>query len=102
MRADDIWLSPDYGRTSCHITITLYNPSLHTATNYFNLFHEATSRVLELSPRVHWGKFVTGVVGPSDVGSMYPRLSDFSRIRSEMDPHSIFINQALTDMFGFE
>ena len=27
VQADDIWLSPNYERNSCHITQTIYNPS---------------------------------------------------------------------------
>ena len=101
VKADDIWLSPDYRRASCHITLTVYNPTPDTARTYFRRFFESTEKNLSLAPRIHWGKYVIGV-GRSEVESMYPRLTDFARIRQQMDPHGIFINQPLRELFAFE
>jgi L-gulonolactone oxidase len=97
---DDIWLSPNYGRLSCHVTLTLYNPSPRAAHDYFQKFYEATRTTLNLSPRPHWGKYVTNATR-KDLSTLYPRLADFEKIRSEMDPRNIFINGALRDNFGF-
>ena len=101
VRSDDIWMSPDYNRTSCHITLGLYNPSPDTARRYFDQFYEVTSKNLKLSPRVHWGKFVTDLGDRDILKSMYPRFADFSTIRSDMDPKSLFINHALRETFKF-
>ena len=100
VKADDIWLSPDFHRTSCHVTLTLINPSLQDARRYFGKFFESVSQKLKLAPRIHWGKYTTGVDSHA-VESMYPRLSDFSRIRQQMDPHKIFINHFLEEKFNF-
>ena len=35
-------------------------------------------------PRPHWGKVFT--TAPDDVASLYPRLPDFQRLRSDLDP----------------
>ena len=97
MQADDIWLSPDYQRDSCHITLTLVNMSLATAHRYFSSLLNATQR---LKPRVHWGKYMS--VGRGEVERVYPRLADFAQLRKQMDPHNIFLNDILTHTFGFE
>lgn len=98
VKADDIWLSHDYGRDSCHITILIYNPSREDKESYFRSLYDAFS---QFSPRLHWGKYPCST-GSQEVESMYPRLSDFARIRQETDPHGIFINHALRTMFGFD
>ena len=98
--ADDIWLSPDYDRLSCHVTFTLYNPSPHAERDYFQKFYDATRTTLNLSPRAHWGKYVTNAVR-KDLQSVYSRLGDFEKIRAEMDPRKMFVNTALRDNYGF-
>jgi FAD/FMN-containing dehydrogenase len=100
VKSDDIWLSPNYDRTSCHITLTLYNPSPQTEHTYFTRFFKAVSRKLKLAPRIHWGKYMSGV-GRHEVESMYPRLSDFAQVRLAMDPRAIFTNDAIREKFGF-
>ena len=100
VKADDIWLSPNYNRDSCHVTLTLYNPSPNAAHNYFGQFFNTSSRKLELAPRLHWGKYMSGV-GSLEVESMYPRLPDFAKVRQEMDPYGLFINHALREKFDF-
>ena len=100
--ADDIWLSPDYSRLSCHVTLALYRPTPHTAQELFDRFHNLASVSLKLAPRVHWGKYVTGVMGGRrGLEGAYPRLEEFEKVRDEMDPRRIFTNTALRDVFGF-
>ena len=97
VKADDIWLSPNYQRESCHMTFLIYNPTLETMAYYFDLLYNATR---QFNPRLHWGKYMS--VGREEVEQMYPRLQDFARIRAEMDPNGIFLNDILTTTFGFE
>ena len=99
--ADDIWLSPDYDRFSCHITLTLYRPTPQAAHDYFEKLYHITSTSLSLSPRAHWGKYVTQVKD-RDLKTAFPRLPDFEKIRKQMDPAKIFTNKALRDDFGFD
>ena len=101
MKADDIWLSPNYLQDSCHITVTLYNPSFETTDRYFRKLLTAVSRQLGVAPRLHWGKYMSGV-GVREMENMYPRLPDFARIRRQMDPHNLFMNHALREIFEFE
>lgn len=98
VKGDDIWLSPNYHRNSCHITILIYNPSPAAKKHYFHSIYNAT---LQFSPRVHWAKYLCDITS-HDLMSMYPRFSDFARIREKTDPHNIFINDALRQTFGFD
>ena len=96
MRGDDIWLSPDYGRDSCHITLMIYNPSLATKQYYFNEFLRVIER---FQPRLHWGKYLN--LTSERVREIYPKAGDFARIRAELDPEGIFVNKLASDVFGF-
>ena len=98
VKADDIWLSPNYQRDSCHITMLIYNPSSEVMKHYFHSLYNAT---LQFSPRLHWAKYLCDITS-HDVKSMYPRFSDFARIREQMDPHDIFINDALRRIIGLD
>jgi L-gulonolactone oxidase len=98
VKGDDIWLSPDYQRDTCHITVIIYNPSHHVMEWYFNSLYNAS---LRFSPRVHWAKHLCDLDSRT-LHSLYPRLSDFARLRLEMDPHAIFVNDFLGKTFGFE
>ena len=49
VRSDDIWLSPNYKRDSCHITEMIYSLSVETSILYFNSVHNATTRLKALS-----------------------------------------------------
>ena len=101
MKGDDFWLSPDYLQDSCHITVIIYNPSPDVMTSYFNSLLNAVSRQVGVAPRLHWSKYMGGV-GVREVENMYPRLPDFARIRRQMDPHNLFMNHALREIFEFE
>lgn len=49
-------------------------------------------------PRVHWGKSFN--VTAIETKSMYPNLSAFLKVRENLDPHNIFMNQLLSDTLG--
>jgi len=96
VKGDDIWLSPNYGRDSCHITLMIYNPSVATKQHYFDEFFRAIER---FQPRFHWGKYLN--LTPNKVKEVYPRAPDFARIRAQMDPKGIFVNMLASEVFGF-
>jgi len=87
-------MSPNYQRDSCHITQTIYNPSVETRLQYFSAFHNATRK---FHGRFHWGKDFN--LTPKEVGSLYPKFGDFSRVRGLMDPNGIFLNDLMTKTF---
>ncbi|WP_368859464.1 D-arabinono-1,4-lactone oxidase [Methylobacterium crusticola] len=62
-------------------------------------FHSLYNAIYEFAPRLHWAKYLCNI-SSHEVQSMYPSFSDFVRIREEMDPHDIFINDALRQLFN--
>ena len=92
---DDIWLSPNYQRDSCHITQTIYNPSESKRQLYFNEFHNATRK---FGARLHWGKDFNLI--PTEIRSLYPKFGDFMRIRALLDPNGTFLNELMSRTFG--
>ena len=97
VRGDDIWLSPNYKRDSCHITEMIYSPSVETSILYFNSVHNATKK---FNARLHWGKHFQ--LTPEDIQAMYPKFADFARIRAKLDPRGVFLNELLATTFGFK
>lgn len=92
---DDIWLSPNYQRDSCHITQTIYNPSESKRWLYFSGFHNATRK---FGARLHWGKDFN--LTPKEIRSLYPKFGDFMRIRALLDPNGTFLNELMSRTFG--
>ena len=100
VQADEIWLSPNYQRLSCHITLAIYNPSQHTRDTYFGEFYKATA-ALGLHPRPHWGKHMPIDWKEVEMEALFPRIKDFARIRAKMDPQGIFLSDFLNNIFKF-
>ena len=99
VKADDIWLSPNFERDSCHITLTIVTPQKVVSEKYFSEVYHSLRR-LGFEPRVHWGKEFN--ITPDELQSMYPKLKDFVAIRKELDPFGIFLNQLLARTFELE
>jgi L-gulonolactone oxidase len=98
VKKDGFFLSPDFERDSCHITIIIYNPSHEVLHSYFDSLCKAFSNY---SARVHWAKHLCGL-NRRELENLFPRLSDFDKIRSKMDPGGVFVNSILGKMFGYE
>lgn len=84
--ADNLWLSPNYGRDGIglHFTWRQDQPAV-----------EAVLPVLEaeLAPfaaRPHWGKLFDG--DAAAVGPLYPRFGDFKALAERLDPAGKFRN----------
>ena len=93
---DDIWLSPNYNREGCHLTLMLYNPSNVTMTTYFNTFYQELLK-LNFKPRVHFGKFFN--VKPQEMMDVFPMFHDFMRLRDKLDPSGLFVNDVMRESF---
>jgi xylitol oxidase len=85
--ADDLWLSPSYGRdcVAVHFTWVL---DLAAVQPVIALVEE---RLGPLSARPHWGKLFSMPV--ADVAAAYERISDFRRLRADFDPLNKFGNE---------
>ena len=87
--ADDLWLSPAYGRDSLAVHFTWRPDPAAVLPVVAQL-----ERALEpYAARPHWGK-VFGT-GPDAVAATYPRFDDARRLRRELDPDDVLGNDFL-------
>lgn len=85
--ADELWLSPAYGRDSVaiHFTWVRDEPAV---TAVLPLIEE---RLAPFLPRPHWGKLFT--MDPEVLAGRYERLAQFRSIRDQYDPEGTFRNR---------
>lgn len=93
VKADELWLSPFYQRDSISISVHQYYRQ-----DYRPLFELVEPIFRKYQGRPHWGKLHTCTA--KDFQSMYPRWSDFLRVREQYDPGGKFLNSHLRDAFG--
>lgn len=79
MRADDLWLSPAYGRDTVGIHFTW-----HKDERIFNVLPAIEEALLPLGARPHWGKVTLAT--PDQLVAAYPRFGDFHRLVDGLDP----------------
>ena len=91
--ADDIWLSTAYERDSAYIAIHQYAGLPYL--DYFRFFESIAAAV---GGRPHWGKMHT--LDAERLAALYPRFTDFLRVRDETDPERRFANPYLEQVFG--
>ncbi|AXE30689.1 FAD-dependent oxidoreductase [Chromobacterium phragmitis] len=93
VKADDAWLSPFYRRDSCSIAI-------HAAAGepHDYLLTEIAPLFRRYEGRPHWGKLHP--YGAADFAALYPRWSDFLKLRRELDPKGALLNHHLRRVFG--
>ena len=93
VQADDIWLSPFYQRDAVAISVHRY------AKQPYREFFDLTEPILwKYDGRPHWGKMHS--LGSDRFAQMYPRWSDFCRLRESVDPTGKFLNAHLRRIFG--
>ncbi len=92
-KADDLWMSPAYGRDS--IWLSLYNVDRHHWDAQLAKF-EAFAR--EHGGRPHWGKEAT--FDRDYLRSQYPRFDDFVALARKFDPEGKFRNPWLDGILG--
>lgn len=92
-KGDDIWLSPAYQRDSAYIAIHMYK-----GMPYTEYFRHAEAIYQNYQGRPHWGKMHTQDY--RTLAQRYPHWSDFQRIRQQLDPQGIFLNEYLRAMLG--
>jgi FAD/FMN-containing dehydrogenase len=91
--ADDIWLSPFYERESVTFAVHQYHKQ-----PYAEFFAACETIFRAHGGRPHWGKLHTR--NAEELADLYPRWSDFHRLRRELDPKGIFMNDYLRQLFG--
>ncbi len=93
VRGDDIWLSPDFGRDSVHISVHQYVGMPHEA-----YFAAVQAICLNHGGRPHWGKMHS--LKAAQLSRLYPRWDDFLALRETMDPAGVFLTPYLRALFG--
>ena len=93
VRGDDIWLSTAYGRDSAYIAAHMYRGMPYK--DYFAGLEEIFTRY---GGRPHWGKHHTR--DAAYLAAHYPHWGDFQRVRAQMDPNGVFLNDYLRRLFG--
>lgn len=80
---------------TCAVTLTIYG-HVDIVNAYFDAVYDATRK---FNGRIHWGKYFT--TGAQELKEMYPKFGDFTTLREKHDPDGIFLNDFLSEKFGF-
>ncbi|MFI6698834.1 D-arabinono-1,4-lactone oxidase [Streptomyces sp. NPDC050509] len=91
--ADDLWLSPAYGRDTVAFHFTWF-PDTDAVTPVLEAIEEALA---PFGTRPHWGKLF--VMGPERVRELYARYADFESLAAKADPRGVFRNAMLDRYF---
>lgn len=91
--ADDIWISPAYGRKSAYIAVHMYK-----GMKYKEYFDAIEAVLKKYDGRPHWGKMHN--MTAEECAERYPKWQDFQRVRQQLDPKGMFMNPYLERLFG--
>jgi FAD/FMN-containing dehydrogenase len=95
VHADDIWLSPAYERESAYIAVHMYK-----GMEYKPYFQHIEAIFERYQGRPHWGKMHT--LTAAQLSERYPHWDDFRRVRANLDPQGIFLNDYLRQLLDAE
>lgn len=91
--ADDIWLSPFFGRASATIAVH------RLAGEDFKAYFAAMEAIFRNhGGRPHWGKLHT--LKAAELSALYPAWDAFQNVRRRLDPGGLFLNDYLRGLFG--
>ncbi len=93
VRADDLWLSPAYGRDSIAFHFTWSD----NESAVLNAIAAIEERLRPLDPRPHWGKLST--MSATQIIKSYERAPEFNRLMVERDPTFKFRNDFVNGLF---
>ena len=93
VRGDDLWLSMDEGGDRAAISV-----HRSAAFDYRPLFDAVEPIFWKYDGRPHWGKIHT--LAAKEFAARYERFNDFLRIRAEMDPQGLFLNDHIRKVLG--
>lgn len=93
--ADKLWLSPSYERDTAFVSARIYQ-----GMPYEDYFAAATEIFDRYEGRPHWGKIHHKTA--QEFAQLYPRFTDFQKLRAQMDPRGVFLNPHLCNILGVE
>jgi len=91
--ADEIFLSPAYGRAT--VAISIHQGAEHP---YEAFFRDAEAIFRNHRGRPHWGKL--HYFSAHDLAAAYPCYERFLAVRRRLDPAGRFLNEHLRPLFG--
>jgi len=91
--ADDIPLSPAYGRETCYIAVHVFH-----GMPYEPYFRAVEEIMRSYSGRPHWGKI--HFQGEDTLRGLYPEWERFQAVRRALDPAQRFVNPYLIRVLG--
>jgi L-gulonolactone oxidase len=97
--ADDVWLSPGYGRDSAHLVVApagRSRPGRAPTTGGQAL--EADEALADLGARPHWP--TPHDRRAADLAALYPRWDDWHAVRTSVDPDGMWANPYLDRVLG--
>jgi len=92
--ADDIPLSPSFGRATGFIAVHVYKTGDHG-----KYFDQVENLMREYNGRPHWGKMHN--LSFEDLSLLYPEWEEFMLIRRRLDPDGHFSNAYLEKVLGY-
>ena len=90
--ADEVWMSPFYGRESATIAVHQYH-----RVDTKGLFDACEAIFRGYEGRPHWGKRHTRTA--AELAALYPKFEQFRAVRRVLDPKGKFLNGHLRAMF---
>lgn len=87
--ADDLWLSPNYGRAGIGLHLT-WKPEADAVQNLLPLIE---ARLAPFAARPHWGKLFHA--DAATLAPLYEKLPDFRALAGRLDPERKFRNDFL-------
>jgi FAD-linked oxidoreductase len=93
VKGDDLWLSPNFGRDSVHISVHQF-----VGMPFERYFDAVQAICLNHGGRPHWGKVHS--LKAAQLSRLYPRWDDFLALRERMDPQGRFLTPYLRGLFG--
>jgi L-gulonolactone oxidase len=91
--ADDIWLSPAYGRDACQI-----GAYIGETPRWREYFEGVEAIARRMGARPHWGKTFFG--GYEALTQVFPRFDDFVALKERLDPGGVFDNHFTRRVFN--
>jgi len=88
VKADDIPLSPAFGRDSAFIAVHMYQ-----GMPYEDYFRQVETILLGFEGRPHWGKWHSCTA--ATLTPRYPGWHEFHRLRAQLDPDGLFMTPYL-------
>ena len=96
--ADDLWMSPCYGRDTLAIHFSWVEGVTQHTPELRGLLESLEGDLAHLAARPHWGKIFT--TPPAVLSALYPRFGDFRTLVTAFDPGSKFGNDFLRSALG--